>query len=238
MSLHVFMFVFLLVVCHLILLALLWQLDWFALQPSSARGGAKRSRFPGLLKPRSPDDCPACRLGSTASSGEGLAPAAVRPWSEVKSRRGAPKRINTEGFACPNRQCRYFGNTNAHFHAASGRWQAWPCRAHPDVPLSSVPHHLQRTLRHAVIPAENVFPPSRCGGRCTGRRAGSIGGRSGLRLPASHHHEVADSCWQARTDLTRADLLPSVAPAHPTGRNSHPIALLRSRALAVAGHRS
>jgi hypothetical protein len=39
MSLHVFMFVFLLVVCHLILLALLWRLDWFALQPSSAPGG-------------------------------------------------------------------------------------------------------------------------------------------------------------------------------------------------------
>ena len=43
-----------------------------------------------------------------------------RPWREVKSRRGAPKRIPTEGFACPNRQCRYFGNTDAHFHALVG----------------------------------------------------------------------------------------------------------------------
>jgi len=47
-----------------------------------------------------------------------LAP--VRPWSEVKSRRRAPKRIPTEGFACPNRQCTYFGNTDAHKHALVG----------------------------------------------------------------------------------------------------------------------
>jgi hypothetical protein len=35
------------------------------------------------------------------------------PWSEVKSRRGAPKRIDTEGFACPNPKCSYFANTDA-----------------------------------------------------------------------------------------------------------------------------
>src|SRR5215472_2232786 len=98
MALHVFLFVFLLVVCLLFTLALLWRLDWFPLGPPSSRGGAKRSTLPRLLKPRTPDDCPACRLGSTASSGGGRAPAPVRPWCEVKSRRGAPKRINTEGF--------------------------------------------------------------------------------------------------------------------------------------------
>jgi len=38
----------------------------------------------------------------------------------VKSRRGAPKRVNTEGYACPNPQCRYFGNTDAHMHALVG----------------------------------------------------------------------------------------------------------------------
>jgi len=44
-------------------------------------------------------------------------PAPVRPWREVKSRRGAPKRVNTEGFACPNQRCAYFGITDAHIHA-------------------------------------------------------------------------------------------------------------------------
>jgi len=44
----------------------------------------------------------------------------MRPWHEVKSRRGAPKRIDTEGFACPNPQCPYFGITDAHIHALVG----------------------------------------------------------------------------------------------------------------------
>ena len=44
----------------------------------------------------------------------------MRPWCEVKSRRGAPKRVNTEGFACPNRKCFYFGNTDAQMHALVG----------------------------------------------------------------------------------------------------------------------
>ncbi len=103
MSVHVYMF--LLVVCLLLSLALLWRLDWFPLRPASSRGGVKRTRLQRLLKPRCPDDCPACRLASTASSGRGPAPAPVRPWREGKSRRGAPKRIDTQGFACPNRDC-------------------------------------------------------------------------------------------------------------------------------------
>ena len=113
MALHVFVCVFLLVVCFLLSLVLLWRRDWFPLRSASTKGAAKRSRLPRLLKPRTPHDCPACRLASPASSGAGQAPAPVRPWSEVKSRRGAPKRIPTEGFACPNRQCSYFGNTDA-----------------------------------------------------------------------------------------------------------------------------
>src|SRR5215469_15819433 len=111
-------FVFLLVVCLLLSLARLGRLGWFPLRPSSSRGRAKRSTLHRLLKPRSPDDCPACRLVPAPSLGGGPAP--VRPWREVKSRRGAPKRINTEGFACPNQQCSYFGITDAQIHALVG----------------------------------------------------------------------------------------------------------------------
>jgi IS1 family transposase/transposase-like protein len=128
-------FVFLLVVCLLLSLALLWRLDWFDLRPSSSRGGAKCTTLHRLLKPRCPDDCPACRLASTPSSGGELAPA--RPWREGKSRRGAPKRVNTEGFACPNHQCPYSGITDAHVHALVGdgthgraeRIQTFRCQA-------------------------------------------------------------------------------------------------------------
>src|SRR5215472_2840329 len=118
MALHVF--VFLLVVCLLLSLARFGRLDWLRLRPPSSRGGAKRTMLPLLLKPRTPDDCPACRLISTPSSSGGLASLPVRPWCEVKSRRGAPKHIATEGFACPNRQCQYFGSTDAHHHALVG----------------------------------------------------------------------------------------------------------------------
>jgi hypothetical protein len=116
MGLHVFLF--LLVFFLLLSLVLLWRLCWLYLQPSHSRGGAKRSTLHRLLKPRTPDDCPACRLASAPSSGGGPAP--VRPWREVKSCRGAPKRIDTEGFACPNQQCRYFGVTDADIHALVG----------------------------------------------------------------------------------------------------------------------
>jgi IS1 family transposase/transposase-like protein len=116
----VYVFVFLLVVCLLFSLARLGRLDWFLLRPCSSRGRAKRTMLHRLLKPRSPDDCPACRLASTASLGGGPVPVPVRPWREVKSRRGAPKRIDTQGFACPNQQCTYFGNRDAHVHALVG----------------------------------------------------------------------------------------------------------------------
>jgi hypothetical protein len=111
-------FLFLLVVCLLLCLARLGRLCWLPLRPSPSRGGAIRSTAQRLLKPRTPLDCPACRFSCAHASGEGPTPAPVRPWREVKGRRGAPKRVNTEGFACPNQQCAYFGITDAHIHAA------------------------------------------------------------------------------------------------------------------------
>jgi hypothetical protein len=38
----------------------------------------------------------------------------------VKSRRGRPKRIPTEGFACQEPTCRYRGIADAHIHALVG----------------------------------------------------------------------------------------------------------------------
>jgi hypothetical protein len=114
MSLHVFLF--LLVVC-LLSLALLGRLPWPHLQLSHAQAGRRRTLVHRLLKPRTPRDCPLCRL---CSSSVRPAPAPVRPWREMKSRRGAPKRVNTQGFACPNQQCPYYGITDADIHALVG----------------------------------------------------------------------------------------------------------------------
>ena len=135
MSVHVF--VFLLVVCLLLCLALALA-SW--LVPSSAFLLKRRghySRAHRLLKPRCPDDCPACRLASTPSAVVEPVPLPVRPWREVKSRRGAPKRVNTAGFACPNQQCSYFGISDAQIHALVGdgrhghaeRIQTFRCQA-------------------------------------------------------------------------------------------------------------
>jgi transposase-like protein len=41
----------------------------------------------------------------------------VAPWSEVKSRAGRPKTSRTEGHACLEVDCLYFGNTDPTVHA-------------------------------------------------------------------------------------------------------------------------
>lgn len=89
-----------------------------------------------LLKPRTPDDCLACRQGVPSPSTAPLPPS-VRPWRELKSRRGAPKRIATAGFSCPNRTCSYSGITDPQIHALVGdgthgkheRIQTFRCQA-------------------------------------------------------------------------------------------------------------
>jgi hypothetical protein len=191
MSAHVY--VFLLVVCLLYFLARLGRLDWLHLQPSLSRGGAKRSRLHRLLKPRFPDDCPACRLASTPSLGGELAPVPARPWREVKSRRGAPKRIPTEGFACPNQQCAYFGITDADIHALVGdgkhgqaeRIQTFRCQAcrttfsaRRHTPLYRLKTPSQQVAVVLTALAEGLDPSA----------AERVAG-----LPTSHHHHLAHS---------------------------------------------
>jgi hypothetical protein len=143
-----------------------------------------------LLKPRSPRDCPACRLSCTLSSVVGPASTPVHPWREVKSRRGAPKRIPTQGFACPHRKCPSSGITDAHIHASFWRWQAWPCRADPDVSLSGLPHHVQCSVPHPAVAPQNPSLPSRGSADCAGRRARPFRSSAGLRLQSSHYHEA------------------------------------------------
>src|SRR5215469_8778909 len=150
---------FLLVIVLIFALALLCAHGFPHPGPVPSKVAAKiRSRLPRQLKPRCPADCPTCRLASTLSSAVVPAPAPVRPWSEVKSRRGAPKRIPTEGFACPNRQCTYFGNTDAQCHALVGdgkhgqaeRIQTFRCQACRTT--------FTCPSRHPLVPAETPFP--------------------------------------------------------------------------------
>ncbi len=105
----------------LMLLCLVW-LAWvwrchLSAAPSCA---ATTGRVQRLLQPRTPDDCPACRQLATAPPSTMPPRPPVTPWRERKSRRGAPKRIATQGFACPNRTCDYYQITDAQVHALVG----------------------------------------------------------------------------------------------------------------------
>jgi hypothetical protein len=118
MTFHVF--VFFLLSFLLLTLAWLGRLCLIHHNRPHWQVGAVHPVVRRLLKPRTPLDCPDCRLSSAHSSVVEPAPAPVRPWPEMKSRRGAPKRVDPEGFACPNQQCAYFGITDARLHALVG----------------------------------------------------------------------------------------------------------------------
>jgi IS1 family transposase/transposase-like protein len=115
----------------------LWHLDGSVHGLPHLAAKAAQPLVHRLLKPRSPRDCPACRLSSPLSAVVEPTSLPVRPWREIKSQRGAPKRVNTQGFACPNRKCPYFAITDAHIHALVGdgkhgraeRIQTFRCQA-------------------------------------------------------------------------------------------------------------
>jgi hypothetical protein len=212
MALHVFLF--LLVVC-LLSLALLWRLGWLRLPPSHSQGWTIRSGVHRRLLPRTPLDCPACRLASTPASG--VEPTPVRPWREVKSRRGAPKRVNTEGFACPNQQCAYFGITDAHIHALVGDGKHGQAEWIQTF-RGPACHTTFSARRHTPLYRLKPLPvPGRSRALCAGRRAGCFRSRTRLRLSSGDYYLLADSCWRARTHLARALLPPSLAPSPPAG---------------------
>lgn len=114
---------------------LLWR--WYRQRPPQLSNAAVEVTVQRLLKPRTPDDCPACRqqAGSLPLAPHAYPP--IQPWRERKSRHGAPKRITTEGFGCPNRHCAYYQVTDAQSHALVGngkhgkreRIQTFRCQA-------------------------------------------------------------------------------------------------------------
>jgi hypothetical protein len=65
-------------------------------------GPVRLPRVPRRWRPRTPDDCTLCRLAGTAPPAP---PPIVRPWREGLSRRGAPRRVPTDGYACRQPGC-------------------------------------------------------------------------------------------------------------------------------------
>jgi hypothetical protein len=101
-------------------LAWLWHRDWSEHDLPHLAARTAGSVVHRLLQPRCPHDGPACRLSCAHSPVVGTAPAPVRPWCEITSRRGAAKRVNTQDFACPTRKGPSFGIRDAHLPALLG----------------------------------------------------------------------------------------------------------------------
>jgi IS1 family transposase/transposase-like protein len=77
-----------------------------------------KDRLPRHWHPKSPHDCPHCQAGVKLEVAR--VNQQVLPWREQRSRRGAKKRITTQGYACLNPACVYFGITDEQVHAVVG----------------------------------------------------------------------------------------------------------------------
>ena len=75
------------------------------------------TKRPRPLKPETGADCPLCQVEQGAVIDEGSAAALPRLWRERRSRRGRKKASVTEGYACDNAQCVYYGITDSAIHA-------------------------------------------------------------------------------------------------------------------------
>ena len=74
-----------------------------------------KDHHPRQRHPKSPKDCPHCcrgiRLETARINWD------VKPWGEVKSKRGRKKKYPTQGYACLDADCAYFGHTDENIHA-------------------------------------------------------------------------------------------------------------------------
>jgi IS1 family transposase len=103
----------------LVVLLAWWMWIW-GCQHWRGRTGTVTATVQRLLQPRTPDDCPSCCRQTITQAENATTRTLVMPWREMKSRRGAPKRIDTAGFACPNRTCTYYRIFDAQIHALVG----------------------------------------------------------------------------------------------------------------------
>ncbi len=160
-----------------LLLGLAWRIGrWQRRHPVQPSSTAVTAAVQRLLRPRTPDDCPACRQSGLPTLQLQPRPF-VHPWRARKSRRGAPKRINTEGFACPTPTCDYYRISDAQVHALVGdgthgkyeRIQTLRCQAcqatfsaRRDTPLAPAQNSL---LPHSGRVGRLVRRPQYCSSR-------------------------------------------------------------------------
>jgi hypothetical protein len=116
---------------------------WFG-QVSPLHTAAGTATVQRLLKPRTPADCPACRQFAATATDKAAPPTRVRPWREVKSRRCAPKRIDTAGLRLPQAHMCLLPYHRREGPCPGRRWSGGERRTNSDIPLPGVSDDLQR----------------------------------------------------------------------------------------------
>jgi hypothetical protein len=77
----------------LIVMCLLWWLLYHHSLCEDYEIGVGSRRRPWQMRPRTPKDCPQCQCEHPHVH----APQEITPWSQVTSRRGRPKELDSEG---------------------------------------------------------------------------------------------------------------------------------------------
>ncbi len=72
------------------------------------------------LRAKNPNDCPDCVAGVTLRQVNPVPAVTIQPYAEFKKPGGPKKRIDTEGYACPNIDCDYFLERDSQIHALVG----------------------------------------------------------------------------------------------------------------------
>ena len=90
---------------------------WWRLNRRRVKGWWQRVKdhLPIHRHPKSPKDCPHCCHGAHLERVH--INRGVTPWSEFKSKRGRKKQYSTQGYACLNPACPYYGITDEAIHA-------------------------------------------------------------------------------------------------------------------------
>lgn len=100
---------------HLVCLAGVWEAD-----PALVERHAQAASSPVPTPSTGTEDCPLCRVPLVRLP-RGAHPEII-PWSDVRSPRGRKKQIDTSHYACLNRDCHYFGESDASVHALVSDW--------------------------------------------------------------------------------------------------------------------
>ena len=101
---------------NILLLTYCLHLLWLQHRPKIKRWlKYNKDRRPRKWQPKSPHDCHACcqnlQLSSVAVNHD------VEPYARRKSTRGRHKNVSSQGIACLNLSCDYFGIIDQHIHA-------------------------------------------------------------------------------------------------------------------------